>query len=582
MECSRSYEKIIADLRAAADPAVMSLTAELAALCRHATDLFDLARYVSHEADSYIMSAGRAIDVLRPLAVTDESRAALTSLSVILGRLGDHLGRLRRSANDEAKRMAGRLASSASTAPSVPEALDLVGLTKAITDMAQSWLGDVSVSFEPPAEPLYVRADWLKVELVIHELLTNGSRQLEDQPDGSLAVRVVATEGEVILEVEDNGPGIAPEIKPRIFDTSFYGPRGRTGHGLPMIRRVMKEAGGWIEPATRAGGLRGTRFRAGFPRVVADEVPHSTLGGAVRRYRSILDLGTGERFRCYRTLQLGGYNGCRALRKGRQWWLKPAPLRSEAARLLEREAMLLRRGHAIGSLIHLEDLSTGLRDQGEEVLFLWLAPAEGTALDEILGSEWLPPDDLLTVAHHGAFLLAELHRVGILCRTLPPAAFYYDGATSTVPLTLVDLSQAVRLSHSVSHRGVSRPDWDLRGAHGPTSDFRYVAPEHYAGFTPDVRSDIYAFGLLLYETIVTEPLFGLSPEPADVAQRRAGAAQAAERLHLVAQEREIPSSLVGVIARCLEYRPGDRYQSAQELLSAVTDCIGAQPGAGHS
>jgi signal transduction histidine kinase len=68
----------------------------------------------------------------------------------------------------------------------------------------------------------------------------------------------------VEIDVQDTGPGIAPEVLPRIFDR-FYrsGERGGSGLGLPIARSLVEAHGGTIAAASEAG--QGTRISIRLP-----------------------------------------------------------------------------------------------------------------------------------------------------------------------------------------------------------------------------------------------------------------------------------------------------------------------------
>ncbi|MGQ0614632.1 MAG: sensor histidine kinase [Planctomycetaceae bacterium] len=72
--------------------------------------------------------------------------------------------------------------------------------------------------------------------------------------------RVTVTGGvegaEALLVVTDDGPGIAPDVLPRVFDVYFSASRKGSGLGLPTARRIMEEHGGGIGIASTPG--RGT------------------------------------------------------------------------------------------------------------------------------------------------------------------------------------------------------------------------------------------------------------------------------------------------------------------------------------
>ena len=62
----------------------------------------------------------------------------------------------------------------------------------------------------------------------------------------------------------DDGPGIKPDIRDRIFDVFFSSRGGGTGLGLPIARQIVERHGGAIEMETEMG--KGTTFRIRLPR----------------------------------------------------------------------------------------------------------------------------------------------------------------------------------------------------------------------------------------------------------------------------------------------------------------------------
>jgi len=82
---------------------------------------------------------------------------------------------------------------------------------------------------------------------------------------GVLQVRSSSDGGQIVVEVRDTGPGIAPEHLHRIFDPFFTTkpPRRGTGLGLSISYGIVREHGGEIEVESRPG--EGARFRVTFP-----------------------------------------------------------------------------------------------------------------------------------------------------------------------------------------------------------------------------------------------------------------------------------------------------------------------------
>jgi two-component system sensor histidine kinase TctE len=69
--------------------------------------------------------------------------------------------------------------------------------------------------------------------------------------------------GVQILQVEDNGPGIAPEVMERLFEPYVTNKRGGTGLGLAVAHRIVTEHAGTLTAET---GAWGTRFTLDLPR----------------------------------------------------------------------------------------------------------------------------------------------------------------------------------------------------------------------------------------------------------------------------------------------------------------------------
>ena len=91
--------------------------------------------------------------------------------------------------------------------------------------------------------------------------------------------------------------------------------------------------------------------------------------------------------------------------------------------------------------------------------------------------------------------------------------------------------------------------------------FQYMAPEQIEGLEADARTDIFAFGALLFEMLTGRPAFeGKTPrEPA----RRDPQRRAAGRF---SSKPGVPAALDRIISTCLAKDPDDRYQSARDLL----------------
>ena len=95
----------------------------------------------------------------------------------------------------------------------------------------------------------------------------------------------------------------------------------------------------------------------------------------------------------------------------------------------------------------------------------------------------------------------------------------------------------------------------------------YMAPEVIAGGAGDARSDIFSQGVTLYELLTgTLPFTG-----ADAAAVMA--AITAGKYTPIQERRELPENVSAVLAKALAYRADDRFQTANELVAALTECL---------
>ncbi len=101
-----------------------------------------------------------------------------------------------------------------------------------------------------------------RVRTVLINLLTNAQHAvagLEPPRTGSVVMAATAAGHRIVITVADNGPGIAPDDAPRIFDPYFTTRRGGTGLGLAISRNIVEGLGGTLTVTSRPG--EGTEFR---------------------------------------------------------------------------------------------------------------------------------------------------------------------------------------------------------------------------------------------------------------------------------------------------------------------------------
>lgn len=110
------------------------------------------------------------------------------------------------------------------------------------------------------AMPAIISVDPERIGQVISNLLSNALRYA---PAGSTVRTAVRRDGDTVLvAVEDEGPGIAPHLRERVFERFFRGPNARaediggSGLGLAICRAIVAQHGGTIVVADHPGGAR--------------------------------------------------------------------------------------------------------------------------------------------------------------------------------------------------------------------------------------------------------------------------------------------------------------------------------------
>ncbi len=110
-------------------------------------------------------------------------------------------------------------------------------------------------------EPLPVKVDADLVKQAVLNIVLNGVQAMAD--GGTLTLTGGRRDGEVELDVRDEGPGIPPELREKIFNLYFTTKKSGSGIGLAMTYRVMQLHNGSVEFDSEVG--RGTTFRLLFP-----------------------------------------------------------------------------------------------------------------------------------------------------------------------------------------------------------------------------------------------------------------------------------------------------------------------------
>jgi serine/threonine protein kinase len=161
------------------------------------------------------------------------------------------------------------------------------------------------------------------------------------------------------------------------------------------------------------------------------------------------------------------------------------------------------------------------------------------------------------IAYQALDAIRFAHRQGMLHRDIKPANLMID----------------VRGFVWVADFGLAMArDEASQGGASIAGTLRYMAPEQLQG-QADERSDLYAFGLTLYEMCTLRPAFEARDRQELV---QVILSQRPPRPRKV--NRDIPRALEHIIWKAIEPQPDDRYQTAEALLADLKEYLGARDG----
>ena len=144
--------------------------------------------------------------------------------------------------------------------PSAPKVslLNLNQVVKNVMELSEVTLrkGGVSLEVSLAQDLPPVQADAQLLEQVVLNLVTNAVQALgEVKGDKRIALATSLERGRIIIRVADNGPGVPPQIRDRIFDPFFTGRRDGFGIGLSLCHRIVSDHGGklWVDASSWGG-----------------------------------------------------------------------------------------------------------------------------------------------------------------------------------------------------------------------------------------------------------------------------------------------------------------------------------------
>ena len=282
-----------------------------------------------------------------------------------------------------------------------------------------------------------------------------------------------------------------------------------------------------------------------------------TSGTKLGPYEIIAPLGAGGMGEVYRA---------RDTRLGRDVALKILP--DSFAREADRLRRFEQEARAVAALNHPNILAIHDIGQHEGSPFLVSELIEGESLRAALDGGAVPQRKTIEYGVQIAHGLAAAHEKGIVHRDLKPENIFVtkDGRIKILDFGLAKLAQKA---------GAEPDEVTLTSSHTAAGmvlgTASYMAPEQVRGEAADPRTDIFAFGAVLYEM-----LSGVRAFRRDTAAETMTAVLKDDPPELFDPGRLVSPALERIVRRCLEKNPEQRFQSARDLSFALSALSGTE------
>jgi serine/threonine protein kinase/Tol biopolymer transport system component len=276
-----------------------------------------------------------------------------------------------------------------------------------------------------------------------------------------------------------------------------------------------------------------------------------------------MTLAAGTRLGLYEVAGLLGVGGMGEVYRatdtklGREVAIKtlPAELATDKDRLarFEREAKLL------AALNHAHIASVYSLDEHDGTLYIAMELVDGITLERKLALGRLPMEEALQLALQIAEALEAAHEKGVMHRDLKPANIMVtrDGQVKVLDFGLAKAFSSDPKQTLVGHSPALSVAMTQQGLVLGTAG--YMSPEQASGQATDQRSDIWAFGVVLYEMLTGKPTFTGESVPhilADVLKTEPDWSWLPKSLH---------PRLRLLLERCLEKKVRNRYHSVADV-----------------
>lgn len=276
-----------------------------------------------------------------------------------------------------------------------------------------------------------------------------------------------------------------------------------------------------------------------------------------------MPIAAGTRFGPYEIISAAGAGGMGEVYRAKDTRLDRIVavkvLPSELANDPEKRQRFEREARSISTLSHPHICTLHDIGQQDGVDYLVLEYLEGETLEKKLEKGLLPTPEVLKYAIELADALDRAHRQGIIHRDIKPGNIMLTKSG----VKLMDFGLAKLKSDSVPVTDALTEitsDKKLTAEGTILGTFQYMAPEQLEGREADARTDIFAFGEVLYEMATGRPAFGGRTRASLIA-----AILSVDPKPITEVAPMSPPTLDHIAKTCLAKDPDDRWQTAHDL-----------------
>ncbi len=219
---------------------------------------------------------------------------------------------------------------------------------------------------------------------------------------------------------------------------------------------------------------------------------------------------------------------------------------------------LLREARAAANLDHPNICAIHEVGEGDGRSFICMQYIEGETLEVRMKRKPLDLSESLSIATQVADALAEAHLRGTVHRDIKPANIMI---TARGAVKVMDFGLAKLIQSSVASHSEAETEALLSTPGAIIGTLPYMSPEQVRGEALDGRSDIFSFGVVLYEM-----LSGQQPFASKSSASTASAVLTHEPPPLARYLRDAPTELERIVSKSLRKDVDERYQTAKDLL----------------